>query len=208
MRQRRSAHWFVLLVVIVVHLTPNRCEAVNPGVVTTISVQVVNQLKEIIQSYGGACLHVKAVTDGPDTSDDGSGLAKTDCDDGLEWFLGEDTGLVSASNAVDDGTEKPYTSGLLHAASIELRFSASFRGAWESKSFSGWVSAAPEDDPTANDQKTYAAASAAFSADGKTFNQCYEAAAGEGNSFEGVQKVPCPSQGKSGWGPGPDPAFV
>lgn len=192
MRQRRSAHWFVVSLLLI--MNASRCEALNPGVVTTITVQVVNHLKEIIQSFGAACLEVKAVTDGPD-GDDSGGDATSDCDDGLEWFLGEETGLVSGYNAEDNGTEKPYTPGDPHNASIELRYSAPFGGAWAFESFNGWVKAEPDDDPTANAQKTYAAASAAFSADGKTFDACFEAATQEGGHFTDVQKAPCPSQG-------------
>ncbi len=176
------------------------------GAGVAIGIALLNEVKQAIQSLGTAAVYVKAKTDGPD-SDDRAIDFDFDRDRGLDWSLDQWTQVVTGENNDDDGEETPYTPGDEHHAYIELHFEST-GGQWKpdpddcrlcpaskKQECYGWVSAKPEDDPTKKDQKTFAVAAAAFSADGKTVDFCYRANTSTtpegGTTYENPEKVDC-----------------
>ncbi len=176
---------------------------VEGGAIATIGVALLQEVKTAIQSLGKAVAYAKAKTDGPD-SDDRAVKFNDDQDHGLDWSLDANTGLIRGKNNVDDREETPYTPGDTHFAKSEIHFKST-GGVWrpnptvtvggKKQEFGGWVSAKPEDDPTVANQKTSAAAAAAFSADGKNLDFCYsagvESTGGVIFELEKLQKVDC-----------------
>jgi hypothetical protein len=175
------------------------------GATVAIGIELAGAVKDVVQSYGDATCYVKAKVDGPDTDDRGVDF-DIDRDRGLDWSLDAVSGLVEGLNNVDDGEENPYTRGKKHNAYVELHYEST-GGVWKpdpddciicpagkKREFYGWAAAYAEDDPTVRGQKTAAAAAAAFSADGKTADFCYQAAVentGGIINLAYLQKVPC-----------------